>query len=107
MNENLDLVVHILYLGGFVGSAVLPFIPLQSRAAWANGVLFTISGLFLIMAVSGLLLHLHYWTPSEYLALVLDRGFSSIGSFLVGCFFVLLVSGEFMGRRTIKDKTVV
>jgi hypothetical protein len=95
-----ELVTHCVYFGAAVSVAVLPFKYPRSRAAWARWVFFTISGCFMSLAVCGLLVDFHYMNPSKLLTYYLQ----GVRGFLLGCTFVLLVSGEFVGKKISKDK---
>jgi hypothetical protein len=101
MNERF---VHIIYFGSAVAFVVVPFQRSRSRAAWARRIFFTIAGLFMVLAVSGISLDFELWNPSRRLRFDLPRYFEGLRGFLLGCFFVLLVSGELLGKKILRDE---
>ena len=99
------MIEHVIYLGAAIGCAAAPFSRLRSRAPWACLVFFTLAGLFLIMAVCGLALDLHYWDLSGQGLLIFRSYIQLIRGFIIGCLFVLLVSGNFLGKKIIRNET--
>jgi hypothetical protein len=96
--------IHFLYLGASVAFFALPLRRSRLRAPWARWVCFTISGLFLILAAGGLALAMHLWNPLEPLRSNLEHYLEGLRGFLLGCVFVLLISGELIGRKNLKGE---
>ena len=97
------MILHIIYLGAAIGFVCMPFMPCHHCAGWARRVFFTIAGLFMLMAVLGLARDFGYWVLSQHQKLVLEHSMQAIRGFIIGCVFVLLVSGNLLGTRLEED----
>jgi hypothetical protein len=100
------MMIHIIELGAAVGFAATPFKRLRCCSAWSRWVFFTVAGLFLFMGVCGLALDLHYWDFSRHGLSVFRYYMQGIRGFVIGCSFVLLVSGDLVGKKVVKLETV-
>jgi hypothetical protein len=103
------MILHIIYLGAAIGFVRMPFLPCHHCARWSRCVFFTIAALFMFMAVLGLARDLGYLDLSQHQKLVLEHYMRGIQGFILGCVFVLLVSGNLLGTRLeedVKDETV-
>ena len=98
--------IHFIYFGTAVSFVIMSFKRSRVRAVWARSIFFTISGLFMIMAVCGLAVDLHYWNLSKHDLSQLEYHLQAIRGFVLGCAFVLLVSGELVGKKVLKDEAV-
>jgi hypothetical protein len=58
------------------------------------------------MAVCGLAIDLHYWDLSRRELSTFDSYVQVIRGFVIGCTFVLLVSGNLLRKRIVKDEAV-
>lgn len=102
MNE----LIHFIYLGASVSFAVAPFMGSRFRANWARRIFATISVLFLILAGFGLALDFRLFNSAISDRSQLELGLQVIRGFLLGCVFVLFVSGELAGRKVLKNEDV-
>ena len=103
------MILHIIFLGAAIGFVCMPFNGWHYCAGWARRVFFTIAGLFMSMAVLGLVLDLGYWSLSRHQLSVLEHYEQVICGFILGCVFVLLVSGNLFGsirEEDVKDDHV-
>jgi hypothetical protein len=100
------MVEHIIYLGAAIGGVAMPFSRSRSRATWSRWVIFTLAGLFFCMAVCGFAVDLHYWDFSEQWRRVFRSYMQVIRGFIMGCSFVLFVSGDLVGKKILKDEDV-
>ena len=104
MNGNPRLIFDLIHLGAFCAFCAIPFLRLRVRAMWANWIIFTIAGLFLIMAVSRLALDLNYWSPFEHVRWRVDYWMQGTRGIILGSVLVLLVSRQLLGKRIAEDK---
>src|SRR5689334_16523457 len=93
------IIGHLIFLGAALGMVGLVFRPLRSRAVWTRWIFFTISGLFLVLGICGLAVDLHYWNFSSQAWFRFERQMQFVRGLIIGCFFVLLVSGELFGKK--------
>jgi hypothetical protein len=103
----IEHVIHILYFGSAVAIAIVPFQHSRSRAAWARWIFFAIAGLFLVLAVCGVALDFQLWNPSTPVRSETEHYLEGVRGFLLGCVFVLLVSGQLFGKKIVKDEVAV
>jgi hypothetical protein len=92
-------VIPFIYFGSAIAIACMPFSRKRSRAPWARWIFLTIAALFVVLAVCGGALEFQLWVPSKSIRLETDRQLQGIRGILLGCVFVLFVSGEFYGRK--------
>lgn len=97
---------HFIYLGAAFGCAVVPFMRSRERAAWASRVFFTVAAVFLILAVCGLSVDFQFWQPTARGRMGLEHFLDFARGFLIGCVFVLLVTGQLFGKKILKNKSV-
>ena len=100
------MIEHIIYLGAAVGSIATPFTRRYYCIGWARWVFFTVAGLFLFMAICGLALDFHYWDFSRHELSVFGSYMQAIRGFIIGCYFVLFVSGNLYRNKILKDEAV-
>jgi len=100
------MIEELAYLGGAIGFAVLPFIPARSRAAWSRWIFFALSFLFVMVAVVGLVLDSGFWNISKQAQWALWYSATCMRGLILGCVFVLLVSGELAGKKIVKDERI-
>ena len=60
----------------------------------------------MLMAVCGLAVDFQLWNPPNIVRSRLESYLHGVRGFLLGCMFVLLVSGELMGKKILKNEFV-
>jgi hypothetical protein len=100
------MIEHIIDLGGAFAFVAMPFMRWHYCIGWARCVFFTIAGLFMSMAVFGLAIDLGYWDLSRHQLSVFEHYMTGVRGVIIGCTFVLLVSGNLFRKRIVKDETV-
>jgi hypothetical protein len=100
------MIEHIIYLGVAVGFIAMPFRRSYSCDTWARRAFFTIAALFIFMAVCGLAIDLHYWDLSRRELSAFWSYMQVVRGFIIGCTFVLLVSGNLFRKKIAKDEAV-
>jgi hypothetical protein len=100
------MIEHVIYFGSAIGFCAMPFTRRHYCVGWARWVFFTVAGLFTFMAVCGLAIDLHYWDLSRRELSAFDSYMQVIRGFVIGCTFVLLVSGNLFRKRIVKDGAV-
>jgi hypothetical protein len=95
---------HIIYLAAAIGFVAMPFRRSYFCAGWARWVCFTVAGLFVFMAVYGLALDLHYLDFSRHELSYIGSLMQAIRGFIIGCAFVLLVSGNIFRKKVLNDE---
>jgi hypothetical protein len=102
----MDEFIHFIYLGAAASFAVTPFKRSRERATWARWIFFTVAAVFIFLAACGLSLDFQFWQPTEHGRRLLEHYLEGVRGFLLGCVFVLLVTGQLFGKRVLKDETV-
>ena len=96
---------HIINLVTAIIFAVIPFVGSRTRATWSRWIFFTISGLLIFIAASGLALDSHWWEFSKHGQSVYKNWLHIIRGFILGCIFALIISGNLEGKKVLKDET--
>ena len=102
----MDEIIHFIYLGAAASFAVMPFKRSRERAAWARWIFISVAAVFLLLAVCGLSVDFQYWQPTEHGRQNLVHYLDGARGFLLGCVFVLLVTGQLFGKKILKNETV-
>ena len=100
------MLIHLIYVGASVGCVFIPLKRSRSRACWARWIFFAVAGIFMAMGLCGLALDFQVWNPSNIARSRLEGWLQAIRGFLLGCMFVLLLSGELKGKKIVKDEVV-
>jgi len=100
------MIEPITYFGAAIGFAAMAFCRSRSCASWARWVYLTVAGLFVFMALCGFALDFDYWDLSKHGRSVLESYMQVIRGFILGCVFVLIVSGNFARKKVLKYDNV-
>lgn len=102
----MDEIIHFIYFGAGVSFAVLPFKRSRERTNWARWIFCTVAAGFLIVAACRLSVDFQVWQPTEHGRRNLEYYLQGIRGFVLGCVFVLLVSGQLFGAKSLKNELV-
>ena len=102
----MDEIIYFIYLGAAASFAVMPFKRSRERTTWAHWIFFTVAAIFLSLAVSGLSVDFQFWQPTEHARRYLVHYLDGARGFLLGCVFVLLVTGQLFGKKPLKNEAV-
>lgn len=84
------IILHIVYVVGAVCCVFLPLDQSRVRAPWARWIFWVVAILLVTLGLDGFAEDLHLW-PYHILP--------GIRGFVLGLLFVLIVSGQFGGRK--------
>ena len=103
---HMDEIIHFIYLGAAVSFVVLPFKRSRQRAAWARWIFLTVAAVFLILAACGLSVDFQFWQPTALGRRNLEHYLDGARGFLLGCVYVLFVTGQLFGKKILRNETV-
>jgi hypothetical protein len=94
----------IIYLLAATGFAAAPFRRSSSCDTWAHWTFYTVAVAFIILGVCGLLVNLGRWDLSPHELSMFRSASQAVRGFIIGCSFVLFVSGNLFGKKNLKEE---